>query len=70
MPGNPFLRHSQLLLATDHFAVRVVTPIVMLAAAIALAGLSLTGRWKLRDGPGPGAGAGRGRGRRAADPGG
>jgi hypothetical protein len=72
MPGNPFLKHSQLLLATDHFAVRVVTPIVMLAAAIALAGLSLTGRWKHRDGPGPGpgAGAGRGRGRRAADPGG
>jgi hypothetical protein len=58
MPGNPFLRHSQLLLATDHFAVRVVTPIVMLTAAIALVGLGLTRRWKLRDSPGPGPGPG------------
>jgi hypothetical protein len=48
--------HSQLLLATDHFAVRVMTPMVMLTAAIALVGLGLTGRWKLRDSPGAGPG--------------
>ncbi len=56
--------------ATDHFAVRVVTPIVMLSAAIALVGLGLTGKWKLRDSPGPGPAAARDAGRLApaADP--
>ncbi|MCW2907733.1 MAG: hypothetical protein JWL68_2522 [Actinomycetia bacterium] len=69
MPGNPFLQHSQLLLATDHFAVRVMTPIVMLAAAITLVGLGLTGKWKLRDAPGPGRAAAGDAGRPAGGPG-
>ena len=53
MPGNPYLHHSHLLLVTDHFAVRILAPAVMLAAAIALVALCVTGRWKLRDAPGP-----------------
>ena len=53
MPGNPYLQHSQLLLLTDHFAVRVLAPVVMLAAAVALVALCVSGRWKLRDSPGP-----------------
>ena len=54
MPGNPYLRHSHLLVVTDHFAVRVMAPMVMLGAALILLGLCLTGKWKLRDSPGPG----------------
>ncbi len=54
MPGNPYLQHSHLLVVTDHFAVRVMAPLVILAAAILLVGLCLTGKWKLRDSPGPG----------------
>jgi hypothetical protein len=55
MPGNPYLQHSLLLWHIDHFAVRVLTPIVMLAAAVAfVALLCLRGHWKLRDAPGPG----------------
>jgi hypothetical protein len=53
MPGNPYLQHSLLLWHIDHFAVRVLTPIVMLAAAVALVALCLSGHWKLRDAPGP-----------------
>jgi hypothetical protein len=54
MPGNPYLQHSRLLLLADHFAVRILTPMVMLAAAVALVALCLSGRWKLRDAPEPG----------------
>jgi hypothetical protein len=54
MPGNPYLQHSHLLLVTDHFAVRILAPLVILAAAAAFVALLLTGRWKLRDFPGPG----------------
>ncbi|MGI8450687.1 MAG: hypothetical protein ACR2MP_26610 [Streptosporangiaceae bacterium] len=54
MPGNPYLQHSHVLVLTDHFAVRVLAPIVMLGAALILVGLCLTGKWKLRDSPGPG----------------
>ena len=53
MPGNPYLQHSRLLGLTDHFAVRVLAPMVMLAAAAAFVALCLRGRWKLRDAPGP-----------------
>jgi hypothetical protein len=53
MPGNPYLHHSHLLRATDHFVVHVLAPAVMLASAIALVALCVTGRWKLRDNPGP-----------------
>jgi hypothetical protein len=53
MPGNPYLQHSHLLLVADHFAVRVMAPMIMLAAALALVALCVTGRWKLRDSPGP-----------------
>ena len=53
MPGNPYLQHSHLLRLADHFAVRMLAPMVMLAAAIALVALCLTGRWKLRDSPAP-----------------
>ena len=48
MPGNPYLQHSHLLLATDHFAVRVLAPMVMLAAGGAFVALCLRGRWNLR----------------------
>jgi len=54
MPGNPYLQHSHLLLVTDHFAVRIMAPLVILAAAAAFVVLCLTGKWKLRDSPGPG----------------
>ena len=54
MPGNPYLQHSHLLRLTDHFAVRIVAPLVILAAAVTLVGLCLAGNWKLRDSPGPG----------------
>jgi hypothetical protein len=53
MPGNPFLQRSHLLLLTDHFAIRVLAPVVMLAAAVTLVALCVSGRWKLRDSPGP-----------------
>ena len=53
MPGNPYLQHSLLLWHIDHFAVRVLTPVVMLAAAAAFVALCLSGHWKLRDAPGP-----------------
>ncbi len=53
MPGNPYLQHSHLLRLADHFAVHIMAPIVMLAAAIALVALCVTGRWKLRDSPAP-----------------
>ncbi len=51
MPGNPYLQHSHLLLLTDHFAVRVLAPAVMLAAALTLVALCVSGRWKLRIDP-------------------
>jgi hypothetical protein len=54
MPGNPYLQHSHLLLVTDHFAVRIMAPLVILAAAVSLVALCLTGAWKLRDSPPPG----------------
>jgi hypothetical protein len=54
MPGNPYLKHSHLVVVADHFAVRVMAPMVILAAALLLVGLCLTGKWKLRDSPGPG----------------
>jgi hypothetical protein len=54
MPGNPYLQHSRLLWLTDHFAVRVLTPMVMLVAAAAFVALCLSGHWKLRDAPEPG----------------
>ena len=53
MWGNSYLQHSHLLLVTDHFVVWILAPAVILAAAIALAALCVTGRWKLRDAPGP-----------------
>ena len=53
MPGNPYLQHSHLLLVTDHFAVRIMAPLVILAAAAAFVALCLTGKWKLGDSPGP-----------------
>jgi hypothetical protein len=53
MPGNPYLQRSRLLLVTDHFAVRALAPIIMLAAAITLVALCLRGHWKLRNAPGP-----------------
>ena len=56
MPGNPYLQHSHLLLATDHFAVRIMAPLVILAAAVILVVLCLTGKWKLRDSAEPGRG--------------
>jgi hypothetical protein len=58
MPGNPYLRHSHLVVVADHFAVRVMAPLVILAAAVIFVGLCLTGKWKLRDSPGPGPGPG------------
>jgi hypothetical protein len=57
MPGNPYLQHSHLVLVADHFAVRIMAPLVILAAAVLFVGLCLTGKWKLRDSPGPGPGA-------------
>jgi hypothetical protein len=70
MPGNPYLQHSLLLWHIDHLAVRVLTPMVMLAAAVAFVALCLGGHWKLRDTPGPGPMAleNVGRPARAADP--
>ena len=70
MPGNPYLQHSLLLWHIDHFAVRVLTPMAMLAAAVAFVALCLHGHWKLRDTPGPGHTAPENAGRpaRAADP--
>ena len=70
MPGNPFLQHSHLLLLTDHFAVRVLAPVVMLAAAVTLVALCVSGRWSLgilpaRAGTPGDAGAGPGRPRPA-----
>ena len=53
MPGNPYLQHSLLLWHIDHFAVRVLTPVVMLAAAAAFVALCVSGHWKVRDAPGP-----------------
>ena len=58
MPGNPYLQHSHLVVVADHFAVRIMAPLVILAAAVIFVGLCLSGKWKLRDSPGPGAGAG------------
>src|SRR6202012_5734963 len=43
MPGNPYLQHSLLLWHLDHFAVRVLTPVVMLAAAAAFVALCVSG---------------------------
>jgi hypothetical protein len=57
MPGNPYLHHSHLVVVADHFAVRIMAPLVILAAAVIFVGLCLTGKWKLRDSPGPGPGA-------------
>jgi hypothetical protein len=57
MPGNPYLKHSHLLVVADHFAVRVMAPVVMLTAALALVALCLAGRWKVRDPAGPGSAA-------------
>jgi hypothetical protein len=70
MPGNPYLRHSLLLWHIDHFAVRVLAPAVMLAAAAGFVALCLSGNWKLRDAPGPGHTAGENARlpARAADP--
>ena len=70
MPGNPYLQHSRLVVLSDHFAVRVLAPMVMLAAAVALVALCVRGRWKLRDAPGPEhlALENAGRAARAADP--
>jgi hypothetical protein len=70
MPGNPYLQHSPLLWHIDHVAVRVLTPVVMLAAAVAFVALCLSGHWKLRDTPGPGPTALENAGlpARAADP--
>jgi hypothetical protein len=58
MPGNPYLHHSHLVVVADHFAVRIMAPLVILAAAVIFVGLCLTGKWKLRDSPGPGPGVG------------
>jgi hypothetical protein len=57
MPGSPYLHHSHLLRFADHFAVRVMAPLVILAAALLFVALCLTGKWKLRDSPGPGCSA-------------
>ena len=53
MPGNPYLQHSHLLRLADHAAVRIMAPVIMLAAAIALVALCVSGRWNVRDSPGP-----------------
>jgi hypothetical protein len=70
MPGNPYLQHSLLLWHIDHLAVRVLAPVVMLAAAIAFVALCLRGNWTLRDAlrPGPTAPENAGQPTRAADP--
>ena len=57
MPGNPYLQHSHLVVVADHFAVRIMAPLVILAAAVIFVGLCLSGKWKLRDSPEPGPGA-------------
>ena len=53
MPGVPYVQHGYLLRIADHFAVRILAPTIMLAAAIALVALCVSGRWKLRDTPVP-----------------
>lgn len=70
MPGNPYLQHGHLVMVAGHFAVRVMAPIVMLIATLALVALCLTGRWKVRDPAGPGSAAAGDAGRLtpAADP--
>ena len=53
MPGDPYLHHGHLLNVADHWAVHVIAPIVILAAAVGLVGLCVTGRWDLQEPPGP-----------------
>ena len=53
MPGDPYLHHGHLLKVADHWAVHVLAPIVILAAAVGLVVLCMTGRWKLQEPPGP-----------------
>ncbi len=53
MPGNPFLPVNKALVTADHYAVSVLAPIVLLAAAAGLIVLSLTGAWKMRAGSRP-----------------
>ncbi len=53
MPGDPYLHHGHFLNVIDHWAVHVVAPAVILAAAVGLVGLCVTGRWNLQEPPGP-----------------
>jgi hypothetical protein len=53
MPGNPYLSHSSFIRSADHYAVHVVAPAVLVAAAIGLVALCVTGAWKLREPDGP-----------------
>jgi alpha-1,6-mannosyltransferase len=57
MPGDPYMERGHWLRMTDHWAVHVVAPIVIFAAAIGLVVLCVTGAWHLREPPGrpPGA---------------
>ena len=45
MPGNPLLPHGHVLSLLDHYAIRVVAPLVILGAAVGLVALCWSGRW-------------------------
>jgi len=53
MPGDPYLHHGHLLNLADHWMVKVIAPILILASAVGLVGLCVSGRWKLQEPPGP-----------------
>ena len=58
MPGNPWPPAGALLAAVDHLAVFVISPLVLLGAAIGLVVLCLSRAWKVRPSDGsPGAAA-------------
>ncbi|HUY50248.1 MAG TPA: hypothetical protein VMV92_31835 [Streptosporangiaceae bacterium] len=53
MPGNPYLPHHHFIRVADHYAVHVIAPTVLFAAAIGLIVLCLSESWKLREPDGP-----------------
>ena len=54
MPGNPYLHRGHILNCDRPLGGPIVAPAVILAAAVGLVGLCVSGRWNLRDAPGLG----------------
>lgn len=48
IPGEPHLRAGGLIVRLNHDVLSLWAPVLLLASAVGLAGLSVTGRWRMR----------------------